>query len=380
MLYGHLKYQLSYFVDLLFFSRRNKKLFLKTENVEEILVINTGHIGEMVLTTAFLANIRKIFPIARVTLMAGDWALPVLESSSLVDKTIVYNSNSYNRERKKRFSFGQSFAFILDLMKKDFDLILDLRSDYWIMLYSIICGAKYRIDFGAVRVKKHLKERFSRSHHGLTKLRHYGLQYLDMLDEINPLAEKDKTLYLEVDDEADRWVKSRLTDFDINSHDFVAVIHPFAEWKGREWGIDKFAAVADYCARHYGAKIIVTGKKEDKERSADMISRMSSSACDLVGATTLKTFIALISRADIFICSDGGHMHIAAALNRPLVALFGPQTPLLFAPWSKNSKVVYHQMACSPCKQKHCTKKPSCMEIIKVGEVIKKVDKLCKTS
>jgi heptosyltransferase-2 len=380
LLYGYLKYLLSYFVDLLFFSGRNKNLFTQAEKVKEILVINTGHIGELVLTSAFLANIRKIFPIARITLMAGDWALPVLENSSLVDKTIVYNSNPYNRERKKRLSFRQSLTFILDLMKKDFDLILDLRSDYWIMLYSIICGVKYRIDFGAFRVKKHLKKHFSKSHHGLTKLRHYGLQYLDMLDEIYPLTEKDKTLYLEVDDEANRWIKNRLMDFDINSHDFVAIIHPFAEWKGREWGIDKFAAVADYCAYHYGAKIIVTGTKENKERSADMISHMSSSACDLVGATTLKTFMALISRADVFICNDGGHMHIAAALKRPLVALFGPQTPLLFAPWSKNSKVVYHQMDCSPCKQKHCTKKPSCMEIIKVGEVIKEVEKLCKTS
>jgi heptosyltransferase-2 len=379
MLHGYLKYLLSYFVDLLFFSGRNKNLFNQAEKIKEILVINTGHIGELVLTSALLANIRKIFPIASVTLMAGNWALPVLESSSLVDKTIVYN-NHYNRERKKRFSFLQSFAFILDLMKKDFDLILDLRSDYWIMLYSIICGVKYRIDFGAVRVKKHLKERFSRAHHSLTKPRHYGLQYLDMLDEINPHAEKDKTLYLEVDNEANRWIKSRLTDFDINSHDFVAVIHPFAEWKGREWGIDKFAAVADYCACHYGAKIIITGTKENKERSEDMISRMRGPACNLVGVTTLKTFTALISRADVFICSDGGHMHIAAALNRPLVALFGPQTPLLFAPWSKNSKVVYHQMVCSPCKQKHCTKKPNCMEIIKVGEVIKEVEKLCKTS
>jgi hypothetical protein len=68
---------------------------------------------------------------------------------------------------------------------------------------------------------------------------------------------------------------------------------------------------------------------------------------------------------------------LATALGVLLVALFGPP-PLLFRPWSKNSEVIYHKKDCSPCVKRYCRKKPNCMELIEVEEVIRATDKLCK--
>jgi lipopolysaccharide heptosyltransferase II len=241
------------------------------------------------------------------------------------------------------------------------------------MLYSIICNAKFRIDFGTGRLRKYFKKSAIRP----KKIEHYCLRYLNVLDEIGPLTKKTK-LYLETDPEADKWVENKFAELGIYSQDFIVIFHPFAEWRGREWAVHKFAEAADYCSSHYNAKIIITGKKEDKERANKMVNLMAGEAYNLVGATTLKALIALISKADIFVCNDGGPMHIAAALNVPLLALFGPQTPLIFGPWSENNEVIYHKKDCSPCGQRYCRKKPSCMELIEVEEVIKAMEKLCK--
>lgn len=339
--------------------------------------MNLGHLGEMVLSTAFIANIKDIFPEARITLMGGKWATPIMEDSRFIDEIIVYNSNSYNRGVENKLTYAESINFVFDLKRKRFDLIFDLRSDYWIMLYSVICNTTFRIDFGAARVKKYLKGRFINS--SLGKGEHYCLRYLDMLDEIKPLK-KEMKLCLEINDEAMKRVENKFVNFGINTSDFVAIIHPFAEWKGREWGIHKFAKIGDYLSSCYGAKIIITGKKEDRERATELINLMTTRANNLAGETTLKELVALISRANIFICNDGGPMHIAAALNIPIVALFGPTTPLLFSPWCENNKVIYQDMDCSPCEQRYCKKIPNCMELIKIEKIINAVDELCKVS
>jgi lipopolysaccharide heptosyltransferase II len=379
MLFGYLKYLRSYFVDLIFFRRKNKTLFSRKDEIKRVLVINSGHIGELVLATAFLANIRAIFSNAKITFMGGEWAIPVLEDSSLIDDVIIYNSNLYNRGAAEKLSLRQLFKFIGGLMRKDFDLILDLRSDYWIMLYSIICKAKYRIEFGAVRVKKHLESFFCKPTFDLPTLRHYCLQYLDLLDEVGPVQKKT-SLYLRINSLANNWVEDQFRALGIEPGDFVVIINPFAEWQGREWSAERFARIADYCSSRFNARIIITGKEANRNRVDKLISHMKTKAFNFVGKTTLKTLIALVSKAYVFISNDGGAMHIASALNVPTIALFGPTESSIFGPFNENSRVIHHRQACLPCAQNRCKQKPTCMELIETEEVIQAIDDLCRVS
>jgi heptosyltransferase-2 len=85
--------------------------------------------------------------------------------------------------------------------------------------------------------------------------------------------------------------------------------------------------------------------------------------------------MALLRKALLFVGNDSGVMHLAAAAGIPLVALFGPQSPVKFGPWSKRARVIYTQFPCSPCRQKFFTEcepsprqKPACIEAITVDE------------
>jgi heptosyltransferase-2 len=86
--------------------------------------------------------------------------------------------------------------------------------------------------------------------------------------------------------------------------------------------------------------------------------------------------MAVLRRGTIFVGNDSGIMHLAAAAGLPLVALFGPQSPVRFGPWGPNTRLIYKQYPCSPCRQKFFREcepsprgKPACIESITVDEV-----------
>lgn len=90
--------------------------------------------------------------------------------------------------------------------------------------------------------------------------------------------------------------------------------------------------------------------------------------------------MALLSRCNLLVCNDSGIMHLGASLRVPLVALFGPQSPVKFGPWGDSCRVIYHAFPCSPCRQKFfeecqpsAAMKPLCIESITVSEVFETV-------
>src|SRR5512134_2801229 len=96
--------------------------------------------------------------------------------------------------------------------------------------------------------------------------------------------------------------------------------------------------------------------------------------------------MALLSRCDLLVCNDSGIMHLAAALSTPLIALFGPQSPVKFGPWGKNCEIMYRNFPCSPCKQKFFREchpsprmKPYCMEEIPPADVIARAEARLRT-
>ena len=104
---------------------------------------------------------------------------------------------------------------------------------------------------------------------------------------------------------------------------------------------------------------------------------------EAVGSTTLRQTMALISRCRLLVCNDSGIMHLAASLQVPLVALFGPQSPVKFGPWGKGCRVVRREFPCSPCRQRFFTEcepsgrgKPACVEAITVEDVMAEIDTL----
>jgi lipopolysaccharide heptosyltransferase II len=136
------------------------------------------------------------------------------------------------------------------------------------------------------------------------------------------------------------------------------VIVPSARWSSKRWPAENFAQLI----KKLSIPCIITGSKGDKKRAREIIGllpkKASDKIIDLCGKTDLKELAALLANAKAVVTNDTGPMHIAAALNVPVISIFGPTDPQKTGPYrwqtKKKLKVVKADVPCSPCRKKKC--------------------------
>ena len=131
---------------------------------------------------------------------------------------------------------------------------------------------------------------------------------------------------------------------------------------GAEYGLAKCWPVENYvaCAKYKiskGWQVWIFGSEKEVALGAKIQSMVGQNCINLCGKTTLPDAVDLLSISKAVISNDSGLMHVAAALNRPLIALFGSSNPNMTPPLSNQAQVVYLQLKCSPCYKRKCPKK-----------------------
>jgi heptosyltransferase-2 len=146
----------------------------------------------------------------------------------------------------------------------------------------------------------------------------------------------------------------------------------------KQWPVQRFAELGQAILQRTGARILLVGGPEDAGLGEHIERALGAWAINLVGKTTLRQLVALLKRSAVFVGNDSGPMHIAAASDTPVVALFGSSCPHRFGPWTKAKEIIVHEQACAPCHSSghldRCRKcvhpEPACMQAISVQEVL----------
>ncbi len=134
----------------------------------------------------------------------------------------------------------------------------------------------------------------------------------------------------------------------------VAVFCPGAEYgSAKRWPASHFAELAQRL-HDKGYAVWLLGSAKDKEHADNIVALCKMECCNLCGKTNLDDAIALLSCAQLVVSNDSGLMHIAAALDRPMIALFGSSSPQFTPPLSSEAHVVQLDIECSPCFKREC--------------------------
>ena len=157
----------------------------------------------------------------------------------------------------------------------------------------------------------------------------------------------------------------------------VVVLHPGSgdNFPGRRWSEAGFSAAGRHARERHGALVVVTGGAAEEGLCARVAAASGGDALALPGRLSLKGLVALLDRAAVLVSNDTGPVHLASALGRPVLALFGPNTPVLYGPLSPGSKAFYRGLPCSPCltvesyRTSRC-RLPTCMASLPTGEVL----------
>jgi len=154
---------------------------------------------------------------------------------------------------------------------------------------------------------------------------------------------------------------------------FIAVI-PGARWNSKRWPAQRLADLVDRLEREGFPPCLLLGGPDDRQLATQIGAACKAPVLDLVGQTSLRELAAFIKLADLVICHDSGPMHMAAALDKPLVAIFGPTSPDRTGPYGKSAGVVRLPLPCSPCYQRDCPLgHHQCLRELSVDLVLRKV-------
>ena len=150
----------------------------------------------------------------------------------------------------------------------------------------------------------------------------------------------------------------------------IVAIHPCSSRKHKNWPKENYIKLINLLKN---CDIFLLGAKKDRESIQDIMLNTNGNIHPFIDMSLLKV-AALIKKSNLFIGGDSGLMHIADAVNTPIVALFGPSNPAVSGPLSKDAIIIKKEVPCSPCRQnKPCHKTVRCMELIELEDVFKAV-------
>lgn len=339
---------------------------------KRILVLRYRFIGDTILTVPFLRNLRYAEPDSYIAWVVAPLSSDVISGIPYVDELIYWDPITIHADSKGTHkTLGSKIDFIKMLRKKKFDKVYVLKRSLSSAIMAYLTGAKERIGF-ATEGRGFL----------LTK----GVKYNHNQHEVQNFLDVLRADGIEVrDDYLEAWLTKEeigVAEKFFNERGLgekTLAIHPFAANPKRAWHIDNFIQISNRLGEK-GFRTIFFGGSKEKSLKDYIKANAKFDPVISIGDTSIRETMAILKRCKALLCNDSGIMHLAAALDIPLVALFGPQSPVKFGPYSKKARVIYKAFPCSPCKQKffkECEPSPRmtpmCVEAISVEEVFKEV-------
>jgi heptosyltransferase-2 len=338
--------------------------------LNKILVLRYRFIGDTILTVPFLRNLRRAEPDAYIAWVVAPGSSEIVQGIPYVDELIYWDPVTIHADsRGTHKTLGDKLGFIRKLRARRFDKVYVLKRSFGSALIGYLSGARKRIGF-ATEGRSFLLTTAVPYRHD----QHEVQNFLDVLRADGVPVTDDHLEYWTSKIEETK-ARELLTSNGVGCDEKLVALHPFSSITERGWHLDNFAELATRLAE-LGYRPLVLGAPNDRGLFDTAADKFGAETVDLVGKSSLRITMALLKRCVLFVGNDSGVMHLAAAAGIPLVAIFGPQSPVKFGPWSKQAAVMYSQFPCSPCRQKFFTEcepsphgKPACIESITVAAV-----------
>jgi heptosyltransferase III len=329
------------------------------ETVRRILVIKLRAIGDVVLSTVVIRNLRLAFPAAEIQYLTERASHDIVRSNPDLNGALVYDRKSMS-----------GLDLIRLVRRGSFDLVLDLFGNPRTALVTRLSGARYRVGYrfrGRTYAYSIVVEpRGDRVH---------NTQFnLDALERLRiPIVDRSLQFVPAKDDE--ERMESYLRKVVPDGRPIVC-LNPSGGWYTKRWGLERFAEVGDRLARENGAAILLTwgpGEEADVHKVASMMH----AGAVIPPKTTLPELAALLKRCTLMITNDSGPMHIATAVGTRVIGLYGPTNPLLQGPYGEQHAVVRKEgLPCLGCNQTSCSIGLPCMLDLDVAPVLQKAKEI----
>ena len=335
---------------------------LLKQNIHKILCIKPRGIGDIILSTIILDNLKAYFPGVKIDYLVEAFARDAVENNPLINDIITI----------KRTEFPLKTAF--KIRKRKYDLIIDLWSNPRSAQFTFLSGVKYRAGY-AYRGRKYAYNILAQSGRGAHHSAEHNLELLKALGV--PVISKKIHYYVSESDNnsGKEFIK---TNFPANT--IITGIIPSGGWESKRCDAVKWVEICRSLLTKYKMMFLILWGPGD-ENDANYIKRQLDGMSVLTPATSVAEMSGLINNCNFIIANDSGPMHIAAALGVPVLGLFGPTDPKMHGPYSENSGyVIKEDLFCIVCNKTQCPYKHECFIDLDVNNVLEKSGTLLSVS
>ncbi len=333
-----------------------------------ILVIKLSSLGDIVLITASLRILRERYPKAKIYCLVGKEGRRILQRCPYIDGLIIFD------HKEKDSSLPAIFDFAKKLRTYSFDMVIDFQNNRYSQLLSFLSFPKKSFGYKRRPFGFLLSNPVIAPNHDLPPVEHQ-FQILKMLGiEYSPACmlelwptEADERYVLDLLD--GEWLGNNTNIVGVN-------MAASAKWETKNWPLEHLAKLCDLLAAQ-NIRVVVTGMEKDREDARKLLSLTKSKPADLVGKTNILQLAALIRKCKVYITPDSAPMHLAAAMNTPFIAFFGPTSSRRHLPPARSVRVIEKTLPCAPCYSSECKiKTHDCMKNITPAEVAKHIEEL----
>ncbi len=333
---------LAFLLYSLVFGKPRKKSGLKLpdlSSLKRIMVVRNDKIGDLICSLPAFEALKKACPQAEITLVASTYNPEVAEGNPYIDKILCYEKYKHSNTSLRLMSAWRQYRFLRRLRKMRFDLAIGLRAHFSKTQSLIVfaSGAPYRLGHNPERRRyKTLAFFYNLYVPSCRAEKHEVQRSLDVVRAIGVDLENPKPLVVINQDERN-FAQRILKESDIKGSPVIGY-HISNYSASLVWPFENFAGVIRLLKTRYSDSEHLITLAPDKMEDALKLKAMVKDNVHIIKTPTIKKLGAIQRHCQLFITLDGAPMHLAAALDIPIVALFKDSYPVVWHPWCQHHR------------------------------------------
>ncbi len=330
---------------------------------KRILIVKPSSLGDIIHTLPLLNALKTSEPESEIDWVVAKGFEGLLIGHPMINKLFIINKEHWKSLKNLPQTLKELLKLSRDLRRQHYDLCIDVQGLFRSGLITALSGAPERLGFSDAREGApffyNIKVEGGRDLHAVQR-------YLKLL---SPLKISPGTVEFPLPH-----IKTKRV---VQEKYYILV--PGARWETKLWPTEYFAELINLLANKapFNEYVpIIVGTSADKARAEQIIALSKVDVIDLTGKTTLTELASYLKGATLVITNDSGPMHIAAAVNTQVFAIFGPTSAKLTGPYGEGHIVITAGVECQPCFKKSCDDL-RCMKQLKPTYVYERILKYC---
>lgn len=321
-----------------------------------LVVMRLGALGDVANTLPAVSALRRSLPDAHIAWIVEEASCDLVAASGIANEVILFPRRDIAAHFRRPWTWHRGiagfFSFIRTLRAKRYDCILDFQGNFKSGLITLMSGCTAKVGFGR----------------GFCREGNWLFSNLQAVPSSKRMAraEKNAALAQVVQPElelgpvpipvnADKAGVAAAFVAEFPAKGPLVLMHPgtsaFGEFK--RWPPDRYGALAARLVERFNARCAVTWGPSERALAQEVVDASNGTA-RLAPALDIPGLIELLRVADLVVAADTGPLHLAALLQRPVVALYGPKDPDIYGPYGTRCEMVRAALPCSPCGRRSC--------------------------